>query len=198
MEVSVNQIIQALWIAMFAIWFFTGFSVKQTAQSRSEGMSRIAVYIVWIGWWLLFAHGFGRDPLARRMYPPSMSIGCIGLAITAAGLVFAVLARLYIGKNWSPLIHVKEGHELIQSGPYAVVRHPIYSGRPVRSTIRKLSDAGERPDPVRVVRPLTGCTCSLRFFGLFQKTLENPLCVTQYPGTRPHLLKSPYRVNQIW
>jgi protein-S-isoprenylcysteine O-methyltransferase Ste14 len=48
--------------------------------------------------------------------------------MTAVGLIFAVMARLYIGTNWSPLIQVKEGHELIQTGPYAVVRHPIYTG----------------------------------------------------------------------
>lgn len=113
---------------MFSIWFLTGLSLKQTAQSRSEGMSRIAVSIVWIGWLLLFAHGFGRDPLARKLYEPTISTAYTGLAITAMGLAFAILARLYIGKNWSPWIQVKEGHELIESGPYALVRHPIYSG----------------------------------------------------------------------
>jgi protein-S-isoprenylcysteine O-methyltransferase Ste14 len=125
---AINQIITILWIAMFAVWFLSGFRLKQTTRSRSEGRSRIAVYIVWAGWWLLFGHGFGRGPLARRVFERSISTAYIGLGITAAGLAFAVLARLYIGKNWSALIQVKEGHELIQSGPYALVRHPIYSG----------------------------------------------------------------------
>lgn len=125
---SINQIIGILWIAMFIVWFLTGFKLKQTTRSRSEGMSRVAVYIVWAGWWLLFAHGFGRGTLARRVFEPSMSTAYVGIGITAAGLAFAVLARLYIGKNWSPLIQLKEGHELIKTGPYALVRHPIYSG----------------------------------------------------------------------
>jgi len=128
MEDSINPIIRMLWIAMFIIWFVTGFRLKETTRSRSEGMSRISVYIVWARWWLLFAHGFGRRLLARRVFDPSISIAYVGLGITAAGLVFAVLARFYIGKNWSALIQVKEGHELIQTGPYALVRHPIYSG----------------------------------------------------------------------
>lgn len=113
---------------MFGVWFLTSLRLKQTAQSRAEGASRIAVYIVWAGWWLLFAHGFRFDPLSRRLFEPSIASSYAGLGITAAGLLFAVVARLYIGTNWSPLIQVKEGHELIQSGPYAVVRHPIYSG----------------------------------------------------------------------
>jgi protein-S-isoprenylcysteine O-methyltransferase Ste14 len=128
MEVLIHRIIGILWMAMFLVWAVTGLNLKATARSRSEGTSRIAVYIVWAGWWLLFAHGFGRGPLSRRVLEPSIATGYVGLVITSLGLAFAVLARLYIGKNWSPLIQVKEGHELIQTGPYAVVRHPIYSG----------------------------------------------------------------------
>jgi protein-S-isoprenylcysteine O-methyltransferase Ste14 len=44
------------------------------------------------------------------------------------GLSFAIWARLCIGTNWSPLIHVKHQHELMHSGPYGIVRHPIYAG----------------------------------------------------------------------
>jgi protein-S-isoprenylcysteine O-methyltransferase Ste14 len=128
MTQTIIRVIQILWIAMFAIWVLAGFTLKQTEQSRSEGMSRIAVYVVWGGWWLLFGHGFGIDPLSRRLLEPAMTTVCIGLAITATGLAFAVLARLYLGDNWSALTEVKEGHELIRIGPYAIVRHPIYSG----------------------------------------------------------------------
>src|SRR5215471_5610362 len=128
MDVLIYRIIGISWFAMFLVWVVTGFNLKDTARSRSEGSSRIAVYIVWAGWWLLFSHGFRLDPLSRRLFEPSMSTAYVGLAITEVGLVFAILARIYIGRNWSPLIHVKEGHELIQKGPYAVVRHPIYSG----------------------------------------------------------------------
>lgn len=113
---------------MFSIWFLTGFNLKQTARSSSESISRLAVYIVWAGWWLLFSHGFEMPSLSKRVYEPSLALACAGLAATETGLIFAILARFYIGKNWSRLIHVKEGHELIQTGPYAIVRHPIYSG----------------------------------------------------------------------
>jgi protein-S-isoprenylcysteine O-methyltransferase Ste14 len=128
MDASIYRIIGLSWAAMFLVWVVAGFNLKDTARSRAEGSSRIAVYIVWAGWWLLFAHGFRLNPLSRRVFEPSMSMAYVGLAITEVGLAFALLARIYIGKNWSPLIHVKEGHELIQRGPYAVVRHPIYSG----------------------------------------------------------------------
>jgi protein-S-isoprenylcysteine O-methyltransferase Ste14 len=52
----------------------------------------------------------------------------IGALLTAAGLLFTVWARLHLGRNWSGIITIKKEHELVTSGPYALVRHPIYTG----------------------------------------------------------------------
>ena len=52
----------------------------------------------------------------------------VGAAITAAGLSFAIWARRHIGRNWSATVTLKQDHELVTSGPYAFVRHPIYTG----------------------------------------------------------------------
>ena len=51
-----------------------------------------------------------------------------GVALLAAGLAFAVWARVHLGRNWSGSVTVKAGHELIRTGPYGYVRHPIYTG----------------------------------------------------------------------
>ena len=48
--------------------------------------------------------------------------------IIAIGLLFAVWARIHLGRNWSGSVTIKQEHELITSGPYAIVRHPIYTG----------------------------------------------------------------------
>ena len=52
----------------------------------------------------------------------------VGSAITMGGLLFSIWARNHLGNNWSQAVTIKEGHELITSGPYAIVRHPIYTG----------------------------------------------------------------------
>ena len=52
----------------------------------------------------------------------------LGAAVTVAGFLFAVWAREHLGRNWSRSVTIKQGHELITTGPYAVVRHPIYTG----------------------------------------------------------------------
>ena len=66
--------------------------------------------------------------LARRLAPITDTAAYVGLAITVAGLGLSVWARFHIGRNWSRLIELKEDHQLIRTGPYAIVRHPIYSG----------------------------------------------------------------------
>ena len=51
-----------------------------------------------------------------------------GALVTAAGLGFTVWARIHLGRNWSGSVTLKQGHELVLTGPYALVRHPIYTG----------------------------------------------------------------------
>jgi protein-S-isoprenylcysteine O-methyltransferase Ste14 len=52
----------------------------------------------------------------------------VGAAITTAGLLFAVWARVHLGRNWSRSVTIKQDHQLIVTGPYAIARHPIYTG----------------------------------------------------------------------
>jgi protein-S-isoprenylcysteine O-methyltransferase Ste14 len=51
-----------------------------------------------------------------------------GLALTIGGVGVAAWARLLLGANWSAAITIKQDHQIIRRGPYALVRHPIYSG----------------------------------------------------------------------
>jgi protein-S-isoprenylcysteine O-methyltransferase Ste14 len=66
--------------------------------------------------------------LGERFLPMAAWPFWVGAAVTAAGLLFAVWARRHIGRNWSGIVTLKKDHELVTSGPYALVRHPIYTG----------------------------------------------------------------------
>jgi protein-S-isoprenylcysteine O-methyltransferase Ste14 len=66
--------------------------------------------------------------LSLRLWPRSLIVYWIGLAVLVAGLGFAVWARVHLGRNWSGAVTIKEDHELIRTGPYTYVRHPIYTG----------------------------------------------------------------------
>jgi protein-S-isoprenylcysteine O-methyltransferase Ste14 len=66
--------------------------------------------------------------LETRVLPYARSVFWTGVAVIAAGLLFTVWARVHLGRNWSGTIAIKESHDLITTGPYSLVRHPIYSG----------------------------------------------------------------------
>ena len=55
-------------------------------------------------------------------------LSSVGLAITVAGMTLLVWARQTLGRNWSQTVSAKEDHELVASGPYRYVRHPMYTG----------------------------------------------------------------------
>jgi protein-S-isoprenylcysteine O-methyltransferase Ste14 len=67
--------------------------------------------------------------LGMPLLPQTPFFGWLGLALNLAGVAIAVWSRLALGRNWSGAVAtVQEGHELVQSGPYALIRHPIYTG----------------------------------------------------------------------
>jgi protein-S-isoprenylcysteine O-methyltransferase Ste14 len=66
--------------------------------------------------------------LNARFVPEAVAIHVLGVILVSTGLGFASWARVHLGRNWSGVITLKQEHELIRSGPYGLVRHPIYSG----------------------------------------------------------------------
>jgi protein-S-isoprenylcysteine O-methyltransferase Ste14 len=117
----------AMWVGYFAYWQVVSKNVKATErrEPRASGLARLTLIIVSILLWL----GWVPVPLLnRRFLPESEWSFWAGAAITAGGLLFSVWARRHLGTNWSRAVTVKKDHELITSGPYALVRHPIYTG----------------------------------------------------------------------
>ena len=60
--------------------------------------------------------------------PVSLVVSSIGVTLCAVGMAVLVWARQHLGRNWSQTVTVKEGHELVTSGPYHHIRHPMYAG----------------------------------------------------------------------
>ena len=68
------------------------------------------------------------DSLSHRVIPHVEALAWTGVVLCVAGLAFCIWARFTLGRNWSGVVTLKGGHELVVHGPYALVRHPIDTG----------------------------------------------------------------------
>ena len=118
----VELVFAAGWAAFWLYWFVAAFSMKRGRVSWSREL-RIRVVIVVIAILLVRLGVFRGHRVDTDAWPAG-----IGLALFAVGLSFAIWARLHIGRNWGTPMTQKEEPELVTSGPYRLVRHPIYSG----------------------------------------------------------------------
>jgi len=128
MWTRVDDMIGPMWVAIFVIWAISGLTTKRTVGSGTDARARISLWGVIMGWLILFNQGLRAGVLGQRFVPIGPGVVYTGTALTALGLGFALWARFTIGRNWGRLITVQEDHQLIRKGPYAIVRHPIYSG----------------------------------------------------------------------
>lgn len=122
------EIVRWMWLAIFIVWAISGLAITRTVGSRSDAQARITLWIVLIGWFILFSQSFRSGLLGDRFVPFGPAAAYTGFALTIVGLGFALWARFTIGRNWGRLITVQEGHKVVRTGPYAIVRHPIYAG----------------------------------------------------------------------
>jgi len=110
------------WAAFWLYWLVAAFSVKRGRVLWSREL-RIRAVIVVIVILLIRVRAFRGYALNTDPWRAGL-----GLVLFAAGLGFAIWARVHIGRNWGRPMTQKDEPELVTSGPYHLVRHPIYSG----------------------------------------------------------------------
>ena len=115
-----REICGSLWMLFFAGWMLAGLWTKRSAQRVDFGRQMSYAVPVLLGFALLFSKGISLRWLNLRLLPPSEATDISGIALTVAGMAFAIWARVHLGRNWSSAPMIKEGHELIQTGPYRV------------------------------------------------------------------------------
>ena len=121
-------VIAAAWIAVGVVWLIGSLAMKATVR-RQSALTRLLDSAPVIAAFVLLRTNPGlNERLAVRFVPGSVGWQVLGAIVTVAGVAVAIWARFYLGRNWSSSVTVKQNHQLIRSGPYRVVRHPIYSG----------------------------------------------------------------------
>jgi protein-S-isoprenylcysteine O-methyltransferase Ste14 len=116
-----------VWIVFVLYWQIKAADTKAT-QRLEPAASRILRVLTFQIAIVLLSIPRIPLPIYVQLWPSGYWPFWLGAALTVAGLLFGVWAREHLGSNWSRSVTIKQGHELITTGPYAVVRHPIYTG----------------------------------------------------------------------
>ena len=119
---AVELVFAVGWAAFGLYWLVAAFSMKRgrvpwSRELRIRAVIAVVVILL-IRLGAFRGHGLNADPWRAG----------IGLVLFALGLAFAIWARIHIGRNWGMPMTQKAEPELVTSGPYRLVRHPIYSG----------------------------------------------------------------------
>lgn len=117
-----------LWLTWGVYWRIQSRAVKVNVWRESVPSRLLHVVPLVLAALLLLLPDSSVLGLDQRFLPWSFAIFWIGWLLAAAGLLFTVWARRHLATNWSGAVTLKADHELITSGPYALVRHPIYTG----------------------------------------------------------------------
>jgi protein-S-isoprenylcysteine O-methyltransferase Ste14 len=124
----IRHVIQALWLGLLVYWLIGATRIKRAKRMERRGSRLLRLTLTVFVFAFLFNPRTEVGWLGERFVPRSEAIAVIGAILTALGVGLAAWARYVLGKNWSAAVTLKESHELIRSGPYAPIRHPIYSG----------------------------------------------------------------------
>lgn len=128
MNISISAVIESAWMTLAAVWLVGLAFTKRTVRSQAIGPRIFYLLVALLGFMLLGRQSFNVGWLAARIVPASLPAEWIGAGLTVLGCMFAIWSRITLGGNWSGRATVKENHELVRTGPYAVARHPIYAG----------------------------------------------------------------------
>lgn len=117
-----------LWLSWAAYWWLAARGAKAVERRENLGSRLLHIVPLLFGAALLWIDRMPVPWLTERLIRWAPWQFWTAALVTVAGLAFAVWARVHIGRNWSGTVTIKQDHELIASGPYALVRHPIYTG----------------------------------------------------------------------
>jgi protein-S-isoprenylcysteine O-methyltransferase Ste14 len=116
------------WVLFVAYWTFKASRTRET-QRKEPFTSRYGVMLILIvGYVCIFSSRGAIGVLGWRFVPATTDVALLGVIVTWLGIALAIWARYHLGEYWSARVTIKQGHELIRTGPYTRFRHPIYSG----------------------------------------------------------------------
>src|SRR5437773_9847394 len=125
---SPREWINALWVLFGSYWLISALNRKKTKRRETWGQRFVYTLPLVAAAELLVRPEARYGWLGARFAPANPVVEWTGVLLAATGVAVAFWARWHLGANWSGVVTLKEGHELIRTGPYRNIRHPIYTG----------------------------------------------------------------------
>ncbi len=119
-------ILLGIWVIFWSYWLITAWLNRSPVKRRQSSMLPTLPIIAVVIW--ILVTGIYPDLVYQQIFPDGIVASIAGTIITILGLGFAIWARLHLGTNWSGLPIIRVDHKLIRTGPYTIVRNPIYTG----------------------------------------------------------------------
>jgi len=125
MNGATRLVIVVCWLGWGAYWLIAAFATKRTVERGGVVAYRVVCVMLIVA--VLGAFRLAGAAPGSELWRTSLALGVVSDCVVV-GAAFAIWARIVLGRNWSAEVTFKQGHELIESGPYGLVRHPIYTG----------------------------------------------------------------------
>ena len=128
--INIPNAVITMWKALGFIWLVGMLFRRPTAGSLRQSIGSFVFQscLAALGLGLMLTDWFRFGWLAIRFIPDNLWIQYVGFTLTVAGCILAIWARITLGGNWSARPSLQQDHTLVEQGPYAFARHPIYSG----------------------------------------------------------------------
>jgi protein-S-isoprenylcysteine O-methyltransferase Ste14 len=123
-----HNTLATIWTVFWVFWILPAVFGKRTIRRQTTGSRILQLVLLLVAYVLIVNGKLGWDWLNQRLVPAGRASTEVGYSLLVAGMLFAGWARLFLGGNWSSSVTLKQNHTLVRSGPYRIVRHPIYTG----------------------------------------------------------------------
>jgi protein-S-isoprenylcysteine O-methyltransferase Ste14 len=120
--------ISICWAIFWIYWSFATPRRHPSKRTVARTFTVLNTGLLYLGFLLILSGRSAPGLLGLLVVPQTILIYVMGTVFTIIGVAFAIWSRQSLRTNWSSVVAITEGQQFIQSGPYAIVRHPIYAG----------------------------------------------------------------------
>lgn len=128
MQTVTHAVVIVCWLTFMVFWAVTRGAVKKTQEAASVRETLLTSISIWTGLALLIGGREMSPSLNPVLWQETPAVDAVVIVLSLLGIATLLWSRVTLGQNWSDKVEFKENHELVQTGPYALVRHPIYTG----------------------------------------------------------------------